>query len=129
MQGETVIGHGYSGNMFTAFGDADGSFEYFVPEEGGTVWVDNMAIPETASSPCTAHAFIDFLLDAERGAQLTNWTYYASPNEAAEEFIEPEILEDPAIYPDEELDERLEFIEDTGDFEINYTDALTRARG
>lgn len=129
VQGETVIGHGYSGNMFTAFGEADGSFEYFVPEEGGTVWVDNMAIPETASSPCTAHAFIDFLLDAERGAQLTNWTYYASPNEAAEEFIEPEILEDPAIYPDEELDERLEFIEDTGDFEINYTDALTRARG
>lgn len=129
VQGETVIGHGFSGNMFTAFAEADGTFEYFVPEEGGTVWVDNMAVPTSASSPCTAHAFMNFLLDAERGAQLTNWNYYASPNEAAEEFIEPEVLEDPAIYPDDELNERLEFIEDTGDFEINYTDALTRARG
>lgn len=129
VQGETVIGHGYSGNMFTAFAEADGTFEYFVPEEGGTVWVDNMAVPTSAASPCTAHAFMDFLLDAERGAQLTNWNYYASPNAAAEEFIEPEVLEDPAIYPDDELNARLEFIEDTGDFEINYTDALTRARG
>ena len=129
VQGESVIGHGFSGNMFTAFAEADGNFEYFVPEEGGTVWVDNMAIPTNAPHPCTAHAFMNFLLDAERGAQLTNWNYYASPNEAAEEFILPEILEDPAIYPDEELDARLEFIEDTGDFEINYTDALTRARG
>ena len=129
VQGESVIGHGFSGNMFTAFAEADGNFEYFVPEEGGTVWVDNMAIPTTAQHPCTAHAFMNFLLDAERGAQLTNWNYYASPNAAAEEFIEPEILEDPAIYPDEELNERLEFIEDTGDFEINYTDALSRAKG
>jgi spermidine/putrescine-binding protein len=129
VQGESVIGHGYSGNMFTAFDEADGDFEYFVPDEGGTIWVDNMAIPTRAQHPCTAHAFIDFLLDGERGAQLTNWNYYASPNEAAEEFIEPEILEDPAIYPDDELMDRLEFIEDTGDFEINYTDALSRAKG
>ena len=129
IQGETVIAHGYSGNLFTAFAEGDSDYAYFVPEEGGTVWVDNMAIPAGAAHPCTAHAFIDFLLDAENGAALTNWTYYASPNEAAEEFIEAEILEDPAIYPDEELDERLEFIEDTGDFEIEFTDALTRARG
>ena len=129
IQGESAIGHGYSGNFFTAFEEGDSEYEYFVPEEGGTVWVDNMAVPADAPHPCTAHAFINFLLDAENGAALTNWNYYASPNEAAEEFIEDEILEDPAIYPDEELDQRLEFIEDTGDFEINYTDALSRARG
>ena len=49
--------------------------------------------------PCTAQAFINFLLDAENGAALTNWNFYASPNAAAEEFIDAEILEDPAIYP------------------------------
>lgn len=129
IQGETAIAHGFSGNFFTAFEEGDSEYEYFVPDEGGTQWVDNMAIPEGAEHPCTAHAFIDFLLDAENGAALTNWNFYASPNEAAEELIDPEILGDPAIYPDEELSERLEFIEDTGDFEIEYTDALTRARG
>jgi spermidine/putrescine-binding protein len=129
IQGESAIAHGYSGNFFTAFEEGESDYEYFVPDEGGTVWVDNMAVPTTAAHPCTAHAFINFLLDAENGAALTNWNFYASPNGAAEEFIDAEILEDPAIYPTEELNERLEFIEDTGDFEIEYTDALSRARG
>lgn len=129
VQGETAIAHGFSGNLFVAFDEGDSEYEYFVPEEGGTQWVDTMAIPKGAPHPCTAHTFINFLLDAENGAALSNWNYYASPNAAAEELIDPEILEDPAIYPDEELSERLEFIEDTGDFEIEYTDALTRARG
>ena len=51
--------------------------------EGGTVWVDNMAIPVTAQSVCTAHAFINFIMDAENGATLTNFNFYASPNAAA----------------------------------------------
>ena len=36
------------------------------------------------------------------------------------EFIDPEILEDKSIYPSEELSERLEIIEDTVSFEIDY---------
>jgi spermidine/putrescine-binding protein len=129
IQGESAIAHGYSGNFFTAFEEGESDYEYFVPDEGGTVWVDNMAVPTTAAHPCTAHAFINFLLDAANGAALTHYNFSASPNAAAEELIDAEILEDPAIYPTEELDERLEFIEDTGDFEIEYTDALSRARG
>ena len=81
-----------------------------------------------AQSPCTAHTFINFLMDAENGAQLTNWTYYASPNAAAEEFIEEEILEDPVIYPTDEAWENLHFLEDLGDAEILYTDYFTRAK-
>jgi spermidine/putrescine-binding protein len=103
--GEVAVAHGYSGNMLVAIWEADDpdNFEYIVPEEGGTLWVDNMAVPVGFGAPCTAHAFIDFLLDAENGAALTNWTYYASPNEAAEAFIDPEILEDETIYPSDEL--------------------------
>jgi spermidine/putrescine-binding protein len=130
LAGEVAVSHGFSGTFFFAIDEVDGwdRYVYFVPEEGGTVWVDNMAIPTNAEHPCTAHTFINFLLDAENGAALTNWNYYASPNEAAEEFILPEILEDESIYPDEESFERLEFIEDTGDFEINYTDYFSQAR-
>ena len=91
------------------------------------VLIDNMAIPFDAPNPCTAHTFINFLLDAERGAQLTNWNLYASPNEASTPFIDQEVLDDPIVYP---LDEsNLEEIEDTGDFEIEFSDAFTAARG
>lgn len=131
VNGEVAISHGYSGGYFAAFDDVDGwdDYAYVIPDEGGTLWVDNMAIPAAAEHPCTAHTFIDFLLDAENGAALTNWNFYASPNAAAEEFIDPEILEDETIYPSEEVEARLEIIVDTGDFEINYTDYFAQARG
>ncbi len=127
--GQTAVAHGYSGNFFTQFDEADdpSQYEYFVPDEGGTRWVDNMAVVADAPHPCTAHTFINFLLDAENGAALTNWNYYGSPNGAAEEFIDPEILEDPAIYPTDVS--KLEFIADTGSFEVNFADAFAEARG
>ena len=103
------------------------NYAYFVPEEGGTRWVDNMAIPKDAPHPCTAHTFINFLLDAERGAQLTNWNYYASPNAASEDFIDPDVLSDPIVYPTDTS--KLEFIEDTGDFETNFSDSFIAAKG
>ncbi len=127
--GNSAVAHGYSGNFIVQFDEADDpdQYAYFVPEEGGTRWVDNMAVVADAPHPCTAHTFINFLLDAENGAALTNWNYYASPNAASVEFIDPEVLEDPIVYPTDTS--TLEFIADTGDFEINFTDAFIEAKG
>jgi spermidine/putrescine-binding protein len=127
VNGEVAVSHGFSGGYLTAIEDWE-THTYVIPQEGATVWTDNMAIPANAEHPCTAHAFINFLLDAENGATLTNWNYYASPNEASEEFIDPEILEDEAVYPSDETFANLVVIEDTGDFEINYTDFFAQAR-
>ena len=127
LSGESVIAHGYSGNILDNIGD-DEDYVYIIPEEGATIWTDNMAILANAPHPCTAHTFINFILDAQNGADLTNWTYYGSPNAAADPFIDPEILEDEAIYPSDELREKLFFLEDTGDFEIRFTDLYTRAK-
>jgi spermidine/putrescine-binding protein len=69
------------------------------------------------------------MLDAGNGAELTNYNYYASPNAAAEEFIYPEILEDPSIYPTPETMAILEFFEDLGDFNNYYADAFSAAKG
>lgn len=137
VEGTTSVAHGWNGDFFAAYDgastdeyDAYEDFGYAVPNEGGVVWVDNMAIPTTAESPCTAHAFINFILDAENGATLTNYNYYASPNAAAEEFIYPEILEDPSIYPPQELFDSgaLEFLNDLEDFSTAYEDAFVEAK-
>jgi spermidine/putrescine transport system substrate-binding protein len=125
--GESVIAHGYSGNILDNIGD-DENFVYLIPEEGATIWTDNMAVLVNAPHPCTAQTFINFILDAQNGADLTNWTYYGSPNAAADPFIDPEILEDEAIYPSAAMRERLFFLEDTGDFEIRFTDLYTQAK-
>lgn len=127
--GEVAVAHGYSGNMIVGIGDADNpdQYTYILPEEGATLWIDNMAIPTDAAAPCTAHTFIDFLLDAENGATLTNWNYYGSPNGAAIEqgLIDQEVVD---FYAETETAADLEVIEDTGDYEINFTDELARAK-
>lgn len=127
---ETAVAHGYSGDFFAAF-DANDAWEdyvYLIPQEGAVRWVDTMAVLADAPHPCTAHTFINFILDPENGAQLTNWTFYASPNEAAQEFIDAEILEDPAIYPPADVAEDLEFLEDTGETERMFTDLFAEAK-
>jgi spermidine/putrescine-binding protein len=129
------VAQGWNGDFLAAYDsastedyDAYEDFGYAVPIEGSAAWVDTMAIPSTAEHPCTAHAFINFMLDAENGATLTNYNYYASPNAAAEEMIYEEILEDPSIYPPEDVMETLEFFEDLGDFATYYADAYAAAK-
>jgi spermidine/putrescine-binding protein len=126
VSGEVVVSLGYSGNFLDAF-DGDERFAYVVPKEGATLWTDNLAILATAPHPCTAHTFLDFILRPEQGARLTNYISYPSPNAFAGPFIDPEILDDPAVYPDAATLERLEFLRDTGDMEIRYTDLFTQA--
>jgi spermidine/putrescine-binding protein len=128
---DTGVAHGYSGDFFGAFDASDAweDYAYIVPEEGAVKWVDAMAVLADAPHPCTAHAFINFILNARNGAQLTNWVFYASPNEAAETFIDDEILSDPAIYPPPDVEENLEFLRDTGDTETLYTDLFAKAKG
>ena len=133
--GETVISQGWNGDFLFAYDeastddyDAYEDFGYAIPLEGAAAWVDTMAIPITAEHPCTAHAFVNFMLDAFNGAELTNYNYYASPNAAAEEFIWEEILEWEAIYPPQDVLDRLEFFEDLGAFGNYYADAYSAAK-
>ncbi|MBC8496995.1 MAG: spermidine/putrescine ABC transporter substrate-binding protein [Chloroflexi bacterium] len=111
---EVLLGHGWSGDYFAAAVE-DERIWYVIPEEGGVVWADNLCIPATSKNQYAAELFIDFILQPEVAAQITNYTWYGSPVEAANEFIDPEILEEPAIYPSAETMQRLEWIQDIGD--------------
>jgi spermidine/putrescine-binding protein len=125
--GEVAVSHGYSGNMIVGIGGSDDpdNYEYILPEEGATLWIDNMAVPANAEHPCTAMTFINYILDAENGATLTNWNYYGTPNEAAVDLVDAEVIE---FYAPTFDAEGLEIIEDTGDYEINFTDYLAQAK-
>ena len=81
---------------------------FFIPEEGSELWVDTMAIPAHAPHPELAHKFINYLLEPEVGARLSNYNAYTSPNAAAQPFLDEE-LTDPPITPTEEDMKRLAF--------------------
>lgn len=102
----------WSGDYATAAGRAeeagvDINLEYHVPETGSPAWFDVWVVPSDAPHPDNAHKFIDFMLRPEVIAAATNYTYYANANKDASALVEKEILEDPAIYPDEATTEKL----------------------
>ena len=68
----------------------------------------DLICPSGAPHPDLAHKFIDFILDAKIGAQLSNYNYYASPNAAAEPYLD-EALKQPPAQPTEEEMKRLRF--------------------
>ena len=87
---------------------------YFIPREGSDIWLDNMAIPSKAPHRDMAEKFINYILDAKVGAQLSNFNQYATPNQASLEFINPADLKNVAIYPTPEIMKTLEFMKDLG---------------
>jgi len=103
----------YSGEAARGMAD-DADTRYFIPREGSQIWLDNLVVLAQAPHRDLAEKFINFILDARIGAQLSNFTQFATPNKAARPFIRPEDLKNPAIYPLPEVMARLEFLEDIG---------------
>ncbi len=87
---------------------------YYIPEEGGVRGSDTIAIFSGAEHPIAAHLFINHLLDAEVSAANTNYIGYMGPNAAAKEFIDPAILADPAVNPEQALVAKLQELLDLG---------------
>jgi len=115
----------YNGDALRAVADNPEKFAFANPKEGTVLWADNMAIPAKAPNVEYAHKFINWVLDPKNGAELSNWTQYATPNKASKEFITPDDLKNPAIYPSEETMKTLEFITDLGKNNRYYDELWT----
>jgi spermidine/putrescine transport system substrate-binding protein len=105
--GDVWIGHVWGADRF-AIQEVNENVVYYIPEEGGIKGSDTVAVFSGAPHPIAAHLFINHLLDARNSAANTNLIYYMGPNAAAKEFIDPAILEDPTINPDQQIVDRLE---------------------
>lgn len=103
--GDICVAFGWSGDILQSRDrawDADNGVEiaYNAPSEGALMWFDQMAIPVDAPNPEGAHAFLDFIMDAENMAAASNYVYYANGNVASQPLLEEDVIGDPAIYPD-----------------------------
>ena len=74
---------------------------YSIPKEGTQMFFDNLAIPKDSRNIAEAHTFIDYLMRPEVAAKNTNFLSYANGNLASQALIDPAILNDRTVYPDE----------------------------
>jgi spermidine/putrescine-binding protein len=64
-------------------------------------------------APNAAYAWLNFIHEPEVQGEETNYNAYATTNDAAKEFVDPAILNDPAIFPPEDVVGKLEGAQDT----------------
>ncbi|TKB10846.1 PotD/PotF family extracellular solute-binding protein [Desulforhopalus sp. IMCC35007] len=79
------------------------SIEYIVPDEGGNIWVDYLCVMQSSDNKKLAAKFINFLNIPKNAARIAVSAYYASPNKAAEKLLPEDFLNNPTIYPSQEV--------------------------
>ncbi|HEX2236361.1 MAG TPA: spermidine/putrescine ABC transporter substrate-binding protein [Actinomycetota bacterium] len=90
------------------------NIKFTVADEGGILWVDNMAIPQGAAHPIDAHKMMDFVYQPEIAAQIEAWVNYICPVPAAQDILKKandsytrKVASSPLVFPTPEMEERL----------------------
>ncbi len=110
--GEICLALTYSGDVGTAQlraaeAGAEVKLGYVIPVQGTVLWMDLMAIPKDAPHPELAYALIDYLLQPQVIAGMTNYLTYANANAKATPYVDESIRANAGIYPPEEVKRRL----------------------
>lgn len=110
--GDACLSIGYSGDVYIAKSRAEDAkkgvnVRYVIPKEGTIEWFDMLAIPADAPHPDNAHKFINYIMEAQVTADISNNVFYANGNKAAFELTDKAITGDPNIYPPADIAAKL----------------------
>jgi spermidine/putrescine transport system substrate-binding protein len=123
--GDAWVGIAYNGDALVKLDD---NTDFVLPREGTIVWVDAMTVPAGSRNHERAFAFMNFILDAEVGAQLSNYIAYATPNQASLPLVQQEMRDDPRIYPTESELANSTMLEDVEQATTLYDQIWTRVK-
>jgi len=132
--GEICIAIGWSGGILQARDRGAAAAKpvevvYVLPKEGAPIWFDMIAIPADAPHPGNAHAFLNFLMDPEVSAGITNLVGQPSGNAASKALVDERLRNDPLVYPPDEAVQRLQLYRaHTQEFSRQLNRAWSRIR-
>lgn len=106
--GDICLVLGFSGDVLQAADSAREAkngiqIDYVVPREGAPTWFDMVAMPADAPNEEAAYAFMNYLLQPEVMAAVTNSIKYANGNQAAGAWVLPDIRSDNKVYPSPQI--------------------------
>jgi putrescine transport system substrate-binding protein len=110
--GEICFVVGWSGDVMQARSRAEEAktgveIGYTIPKEGAQMFFDNLAIPSDAKNVAEAYELINYLYRPDVAAKNSDFLSYANGNLASQKLIDPKILSDKNIYPDEATQKKL----------------------
>lgn len=108
--GDAVACIAWSGDITSLNYEFDGRFAFAIPEAGGTLWSDNLMVPRASPRREQAEDLFDYYYDPAVAAEVAAWVNYVTPVQGAQEAmaeVDPELAEDPMIFPTPELLEQV----------------------
>jgi putrescine transport system substrate-binding protein len=110
--GEICFVVGWSGDVMqarsrAAEANSDVEIGYTIPKEGAQMFFDNLAIPADAKNVTEAYELINYLYRPDVAAKNSDFLSYANGNLASPKLVDPKILNDKNIYPDEATQKKL----------------------
>ncbi|MDP3894529.1 spermidine/putrescine ABC transporter substrate-binding protein [Nocardioides sp.] len=103
--GNVVACEAWSGDVIAMQYD-NPDIKWVVPEEGLSLWSDNMLVPNRAEHKTNAEKLMDHYYQPEIAAELAAWVNYICPVEGAQEAMEkidPDLVDNPLIFPDDDF--------------------------
>lgn len=115
VSGEIAVAQIFTSDALQARKARNGQIDYLIPDEGGTLWIDNLVIPKTAGHPAEAHALINFLLEPSVNAALVRTVWVSPAVESSISLLPKEIQENKMLFPPDSILAKCEMVEDIGE--------------
>ena len=104
--GNAVAGIVWSGDLFVLRAETgDDSWQFAIPDSGGTLWSDNMMVPITSPHRTNAEELMNYYYDPAVAAEVAAFVNYVCPVQGAQaemEKIDKDLAKSPFIFPSPE---------------------------
>ncbi|MBJ7500019.1 MAG: spermidine/putrescine ABC transporter substrate-binding protein [Sphingopyxis sp.] len=127
LKGDCDVVLEYNGDIAQAMVE-DKDIDFIVPKEGSQLNSDNLCIPKGAPHPKNAHAFINYILDAEVDKKITETILFPTPNSAAKALMPDSYKNNPVIFPPADVLAKCEYARFNPELQPLYEEAFTRVR-
>lgn len=127
LSGDVDVVMEYNGDIAQVMKE-DKDIDFLIPKEGSQLNSDTLCIPTGAPHPKNAHAFINYMLDAKVGAEISKTILFPTPNAAAKALMPDDYKNNPVIFPPADLLAKCEYAAYNEKLTPLYEDAFTRIR-
>ena len=107
---EIAVSLAWGGDILQAQNHGYENLRFVVPDEGGMLWTDIMAIPVGSEHALDAIKLMDWFYDPKVAARLTSYIQSVSPVPEAQDILRRQgdpVAEDPLVFPTDEIYDRL----------------------
>lgn len=119
LAGDLVLAMCYSADAIKVIKE-NPQLKYVIPHSGSSLWTDTIVIPKSAPNLDGAYAWINFILQPEISANISERLKISTPNSAAFEQLPKQIKNNENLYPPSSILEKCERISPVGEFEEVY---------